>query len=395
MAGRPNAPSKATGRIVGAPPRATARRRRKRDERLRPTQRAVSPAGGGASSSPRPRRRLITAAALAHPAELVLARRRRVFAVTTEGSPMSEAQLVSRVRADGLLERGRPIVVMYSGGRDSTCLLDVAVRIAGAEVVGAVHANYGLRAAADADERHCADLCEGLGVQLDVRRPVRPEGATSTADGRRAGTCQAWARDQRYGAAAELALARNADVAAGHTRSDQVETILYRLASSPSRRALLGMRPRGRADPPAAGVHARGDGELLPRARAAVARRREQRVRRPTRATGSGTSSSRRSSARTRPRRPTCWRWPRSCATRLRCSMRLVVFDPRWARSDLAGAAPRVGARAAQAGRATPRRRCRGRAGGRRGPACRRDRGTIRARDRVTGSAARRPGHGA
>jgi tRNA(Ile)-lysidine synthase len=33
-------------------------------------------------------------------------------------------------------------------------------------------------------------------------------------------------------------------VAAGHTATDQVETILYRLASSPSRRALLGMRPR-------------------------------------------------------------------------------------------------------------------------------------------------------
>src|SRR6201999_3204712 len=29
-----------------------------------------------------------------------------------------------------------------------------------------------------------------------------------------------------------------------HTAPDRVETILYRLASSPSRRALLGMRPR-------------------------------------------------------------------------------------------------------------------------------------------------------
>ena len=49
----------------------------------------------------------------------------------------------------------------------------------------------------------------------------------------------------RYGAAAQLATARGgADVAAGHTATDQVETILYRLASSPSRRALLGMRPR-------------------------------------------------------------------------------------------------------------------------------------------------------
>jgi tRNA(Ile)-lysidine synthase len=58
------------------------------------------------------------------------------------------------------------------------------------------------------------------------------------------GNLQAWARAQRYGVAAQIALARGADVAAGHTATDQVETILYRLASSPSRRALLGMRPR-------------------------------------------------------------------------------------------------------------------------------------------------------
>jgi tRNA(Ile)-lysidine synthase len=41
-----------------------------------------------------------------------------------------------------------------------------------------------------------------------------------------------------------MAVERGADVAAGHTATDQVETILYRLASSPSRRALLGMKPR-------------------------------------------------------------------------------------------------------------------------------------------------------
>jgi tRNA(Ile)-lysidine synthase len=146
------------------------------------------------------------------------------------------SDLVQPVVADGLLAQGRAVVVMYSGGRDSTCLLDLAVRVAGAGAVSALHVNYGLRAGADADERHCAELCERLGVQLDVRRPVRP------ADG--AGNLQAWARDERYRAAADLAVARDAEVAVGHTRSDQVETILYRIASSPSRRAVLGMRPR-------------------------------------------------------------------------------------------------------------------------------------------------------
>jgi tRNA(Ile)-lysidine synthase len=134
----------------------------------------------------------------------------------------------------GLLAPGRAVLVLFSGGRDSTCLLDLAVRIAGAEAVDTLHVNYGLREAADADEAHCAEICARLGVPLEVRRPARPE----------TGNLQAWARDERYRAAGELAEARGADIAAGHTATDQVETILYRLASSPSRRALLGMRPR-------------------------------------------------------------------------------------------------------------------------------------------------------
>lgn len=139
-----------------------------------------------------------------------------------------------RVLADGLLCAGRPVIILYSGGRDSTCLLDLAARVAGRDCVSALHVNYGLRDAADADQHHCEQRCERLGVPLAVRRPAHPE----------TGNLQAWARDARYGAAAQLALSRGADVAAGHTATDQVETILYRFASSPSRRALLGMHSR-------------------------------------------------------------------------------------------------------------------------------------------------------
>ena len=152
--------------------------------------------------------------------------------------------LLERVRAGGLLEPGRPVLVLLSGGRDSVSLLDLAVRIAGAPHVSALHCNYGLRAEAAGDEAHCAELCEQLGVALDVQRPRRPAGA---------GNLQAWARDERYGAARRLAPDR--DIAAGHTASDQVETVLYRLAASPGRRALLGMAPRdGRLIRPLLGV---------------------------------------------------------------------------------------------------------------------------------------------
>jgi tRNA(Ile)-lysidine synthase len=143
-------------------------------------------------------------------------------------------QMLERVLAEGLIAPGAPIVAMLSGGRDSVCMLDLAVRGAGAGVVTALHVNYGLRDDSDADERHCAALCAELGAELVVERPLRPEGP---------GNLQAWARDQRYAAATAIAQRQGATIVTGHTADDQVETILYRLASSPSRRALLGMRP--------------------------------------------------------------------------------------------------------------------------------------------------------
>lgn len=132
-------------------------------------------------------------------------------------------------RASGLVTAGEPLLVMLSGGADSVCMLDVALRL-GARV-SALHVNYGLRGeASDGDERHCRELCSKLGVELTVER-VELSGS---------GNLQAEARDLRYA----LAERGGHDYATGHTASDQAETVLYRLAVSPGRRALLGMEPR-------------------------------------------------------------------------------------------------------------------------------------------------------
>ena len=181
-------------------------------------------------------------------------------------------QVREAVRGTGLLggkdPPARPVVAMLSGGRDSVCLLDLAVALRAAGGVKALHVNYGLRGAeSDADERHCVALCEALGVELEVVHASRAEGET--------GNLQAWAREVRYAAAIGLAerldeaaeaVARLEElgdapgaartlVAAGHTASDQVETILYRLAASPGRRALLGMRSvEGRLVRPLLGI---------------------------------------------------------------------------------------------------------------------------------------------
>jgi tRNA(Ile)-lysidine synthase len=148
---------------------------------------------------------------------------------------VSAAAMAQAVRA-----AGAPLLVLLSGGRDSVCLLGLAVEVHGPRAVRALHVNYGLREEADADEALCRDLCGRLGVGLEVVRAGAPPAA---------GNLHAWARELRYAAAAERA--GDARVAVAHTASDQVETILYRLAAAPGRRALLGMRDgdRGLARP--------------------------------------------------------------------------------------------------------------------------------------------------
>src|SRR4051794_2087159 len=124
-----------------------------------------------------------------------------------------------------MIEPGKPLLVLLSGGADSVCLLHLA-QARGADVA-ALHVNYGLRESADDDERFCRSLVPDLIVE---RVQLPPEG-----------NMQALAREARYALAERHAVG---DYATGHTMSDQAETVLMRLCSSPGRKGLLGMAPR-------------------------------------------------------------------------------------------------------------------------------------------------------
>jgi tRNA(Ile)-lysidine synthase len=121
------------------------------------------------------------------------------------------------VRQHELIAPGGDVTCLVSGGPDSTCLWG-ALRELGYRV-SALHVAYGLRG--DESEADAALCREQLGAEV-VR--VRPERAT-----------EAELRELRY------AVATDRLRATGHTASDQVETILFRLASSGT---TTGIKPR-------------------------------------------------------------------------------------------------------------------------------------------------------
>jgi tRNA(Ile)-lysidine synthetase-like protein len=114
-----------------------------------------------------------------------------------------------------LIEPAGEVACLVSGGADSTCLWH-ALGALGYKV-HAVHVNHHLRGEeSEADAAFCRDA---LGARVIDATPARTE---------------AELRDLRYSLTSGLR-------ATGHTASDQVETVLYRLAASGSTR---GIKPR-------------------------------------------------------------------------------------------------------------------------------------------------------
>jgi tRNA(Ile)-lysidine synthase len=117
-------------------------------------------------------------------------------------------RIETHIRENELIAPGGEVLCLVSGGPDSTCLF-FALRELGYEV-SALHVNYGLRgSASDDDARFCARELGAEVVEFDAR-----------------GASEAELRAIRYAQAPDKLRAT------GHTASDQVETILYRLVTS-------------------------------------------------------------------------------------------------------------------------------------------------------------------
>ena len=130
-------------------------------------------------------------------------------------------RIEAHIRRHVLIEPGGEVTCLVSGGADSTCLWHALNQLG--YRASAVHVNYGLRGdESEGDSSYCVEVLRA--------RVIRPSNRLLL------GPTEAALRDLRYSLTENLALR-----ATGHTASDQVETVLYRLAASGSTR---GIKPR-------------------------------------------------------------------------------------------------------------------------------------------------------
>ncbi|MDX6543476.1 MAG: tRNA(Ile)-lysidine synthase [Gaiellaceae bacterium] len=130
------------------------------------------------------------------------------------------ARIEEHVRERGLIPPGGDVTCLVSGGADSTCLWH-ALRALGYRV-SALHVDHGLRGTeSDEDASFCR---EALGAEV--------------VDGR-GGRTEDELRRIRYSFATDRLRAT------GHTASDQVETILFRLATSGAATGIKAKREDG------------------------------------------------------------------------------------------------------------------------------------------------------
>lgn len=152
------------------------------------------------------------------------------------------ARVRRTIERHDLCPPGTRVLVALSGGSDSTALLVLLHELlpaAGAAIAAVAHVHHRLRDTADRDARFCRELAGRFGYPFDLTEVDVPAAARSE---RR--SIEDAARAARY-AALEAAAARHGAgrIATGHTRDDQVETLLMKLARGAGLSGVGGIYP--------------------------------------------------------------------------------------------------------------------------------------------------------
>ena len=146
------------------------------------------------------------------------------------------------ISENSMLDKGDKVIVAFSGGPDSTCLLYILNELKeelGITLLGA-HLNHCLRGQeSDKDEEYAKKTCESLNIdfyskRVDVHRISQEKNLS----------CEMAGREVRYEFFNELMHKFNASkIALAHNANDQAETILMRIMRGTGIEGMVGIKP--------------------------------------------------------------------------------------------------------------------------------------------------------
>lgn len=133
----------------------------------------------------------------------------------------------------GLIDSKFPILIAFSGGFDSMCLLDIVSKLRNNVI--AIHLNHGWRGAeSDREEENCRQFCAEQQIEFYSERLPSDVKKTETA-----------ARDARYTFFKKCAGKFNSNaVLTAHNANDNAETLIYRIAKGTGTKGLCGIAPQ-------------------------------------------------------------------------------------------------------------------------------------------------------
>ncbi|HRJ26195.1 MAG TPA: tRNA lysidine(34) synthetase TilS [Fimbriimonadaceae bacterium] len=146
-------------------------------------------------------------------------------------------RFVEHLETSGLWPTGETVVVGYSGGADSTCLVHLAHR-AGLRLIAA-HLHHGMRPEADREQK----LAEAWCAELDIPFATGRADVPGLARDFRIGLEEAGRRARQEFLQQAMFRLGGHRIATAHTLDDQVETVVFRMARGTGLQGLGGIAP--------------------------------------------------------------------------------------------------------------------------------------------------------